>query len=38
MPPMFKAIPQVMFCKAVEDLHRVCFHIFYRHKMGSFEH
>jgi hypothetical protein len=27
-----------MFCKAVEDLLRFCFHIFYRQKMGSFEH
>jgi len=27
-----------LFCKAVEDLHCFCFHIFYRHKMGSFEH
>jgi hypothetical protein len=27
-----------MFCKAVEDLHRFCFHIFYQQKMGSFEH
>ena len=26
------------FCKAVEDLRRFCFHIFYWHKMGSFEH
>ena len=38
MLPMFKATPQVMFCKAVEDLRRFCFHIFYRHKMGSFQH
>ena len=38
MLPMFKAIPQVMFCKAADDLRRFCFHIFYRHKIGSFEH
>jgi len=38
MLPMFKAIPQVMFCEAVENLCRFCFHMFYRHKMGSFEH
>jgi hypothetical protein len=28
MLPMSKAIPQVMFCKAVEGLRRFCFHIF----------
>ena len=38
MLSMFKAILQVMFCKAVEELRHFCFHIFYRHKMGSFEH
>jgi hypothetical protein len=38
MLPTFKAIPQVMFCKAVEDLLRFCFHIFYRQKISSFEH
>jgi hypothetical protein len=35
---MFKAIQKVMFCKAVEDICRFCFHMFYQHKMGSFEH
>jgi len=38
MVPMFTTVPQVMVCKDVEDLHRFCFQIFYRHKMGSFEH
>jgi hypothetical protein len=38
MLPMFKKISQVMFFKAVEDLRRFCFHIFYRHKMGFVEH
>jgi len=38
MLSMFKAILQVMFCKAVEYLRRFCFHVFYRHKMGFFEH
>jgi hypothetical protein len=37
MLPMFKAIPQVKFCKAVED-RRFFFHIFCRHKIGSFEY
>jgi hypothetical protein len=27
-----------MFCKAVENLRRFCFHRFHQHKMGSFEH
>jgi len=38
MLQMFKAILQVMLCEAVEDIRRFCFHMFYRHKMGSFEH
>jgi len=37
MMPMFKAIPQVMFCEAVEDLCRFGVHMFYQHE-GSFEH
>jgi hypothetical protein len=38
MLPMFIAILQVMFCRAVEDLRRFCFHMFYQHKMGNYEH
>jgi hypothetical protein len=38
MLPMFKAMLQVMFCKAIKDLHCFCFYTFYWHKMGSFEH
>ena len=38
MLQMFKANPQVLFCKAVAFLRRFCFHIFYRHQMVSFEH
>jgi hypothetical protein len=33
-----KAILQITFGKAVEDLRRFCFHIIYRQKMDSFEH
>jgi len=38
MLPMFKAIPQVLFFKAVVFPRRFRFHIFYRHKMVSPEH
>ena len=38
MLPMFKAILQVLFCKAVENLHYFWFHIIYWHRVGSFEH
>ena len=38
MLPMFKAIPQFMFCKVLDYLRHFCFHTFCRHKMGSFEH
>ena len=38
MLPLFKAVLQIIFSKTIQELYRFCFHLFCRHKIGSFEH
>lgn len=38
MLPLFRAVMKIIFCKTVQELSQFCCHLFYQHKMGSFDH